>query len=141
MAEFTTANLMNLLPKDYYGNPLDRRMNPGEPYGFINFYGDSSTSWDQIVFSNTSSSGFESDNYTSREKAWSASEDGAIAGRPVAVVEGTKVTKLDVLPDRWQAPAAPIPPVFALIAFDLVAILRGRSLIPARAGQSRSGVS
>jgi len=136
VAEFTTANLMNLLPKEYYGNPLDRRMNPGEPYGFINFYGDSSTSWDRVVFSNTSTSGFESDNYTSREQAWSAKEDGAIAGRPVALVEGTKVSKLDVLPDRWQAPAAPIPPVYALIAFAVVAILRGMNLIPAKVGRS-----
>ncbi len=136
VAEFTTANLMNLLPKEYYGNPLDRRLNPGEPYGFINFYGDSATSWDQVVFSNTSSSGFESDNYTSRQQAWSAKEDGAISGRVVAVVEGTKVSKVDVLPNRWQAPAAPIPPVYALIAFAVVAILRGRNLMPARAGRS-----
>lgn len=136
VAEFTTANLMNLLPKEYYGNPLDRRLNAGEPYGFINFYGDSATSWDSVVFSNTSTSGFESDNYTSRTQAWSAKEDGAISGRPVAVVDGAKVSKIDVLPDRWQAPAAPIPPVFALIAFAAVAILRGKNLVPARVKRS-----
>lgn len=136
VAEFTTANLMNLLPKEYYGNPLDRRLNPREPYGFINFYGDSSTSWDSVVFSNTTSSGFESDNYTSRTQAWSAEADGAISGRAVALVEGTTVSKIDVVPNRWQAPAAPIPPVYALIAFGVVAILRGRNLIPTRVGRS-----
>jgi len=128
VAEFTTENLMNLLPREYYGNPLNRSQNTREPYGFINFYGDASTKWDQIVFSNTSTSGFESDNYTSRVQAWSAKEDGAIAGRAVAVVEGSTVKKLEVLPDRWQAPAAPIPPVYALVAFALVVILRGRGL-------------
>ncbi len=136
VAEFTTANLMNLLPQDYYGNPLNRSLNTREPYGFINFYGDSSTKWDQIVFSNTSSSGFESDNYTTRVQAWSAKEDGAISGRAVAIVEGTTVTKLTVLPDRWQAPAAPIPPVYALIAFVVVAILRGKGLLSAAPGRS-----
>lgn len=136
VAEFTTANLMNMLPADYYGNPLNRSLNPREPYGFINFYGDSSTKWDKIVFSNTTSSGFESDNYTSRVQAWSATQDGAITERAVAVVEGTTVTKLTVLPDRWQAPAAPIPPVYALIAFVVVAILRGRGLLSAAPGRS-----
>ncbi len=130
VAEFTTANLMNMLPRDYYGNPLNRRLNPGEPYGFINFYADSSTKWDRIIFSNAGSSGFESDNYTSRVQAWSAKTDGAIDGRPVVMVEGTTVKKLDALPAQWQAPAAPIPPVYALAAFAIVAFLRGRHLLP-----------
>jgi len=46
------------------------------------------------------------------------------------------VSKIDVVPNRWQAPAAPIPPVYALIAFGVVAILRGRNLIPTRVGRS-----
>lgn len=130
VAEFTTANLMSMLPKDYYGNPRDRSLNRGEPYGFINFYADSSTKWDRIILSNAGSSGFESDNYTSRVEAWSAKTDGAIAGRPVVMVEGTSVSKIDALPAQWQAPAAPIPPVYALAAFAVVALLRGRHLLP-----------
>lgn len=74
MARFTTANLMSKLPKPaYYGNP-----NPGtlhgkdsnEPFAFINFYADKGTTWDSVVFSNSTSSGFESDNYTDRTGAW-----------------------------------------------------------------------
>lgn len=132
VAEFTTANLMSMLPADYYGNPLNRSLNPREPYGFINFYADSSTKWDRIVFANAGTSGFESDNYTSRVAAWSGQADGAIDGRPVVMVEGTTVTKLDALPVHWQAPAAPIPPVYALVAFAAVAILRGRRFLAGR---------
>ncbi len=128
VAEFTTQSLLANLPKDYYGNPLNRSLNGGEPYAFINFYGDQATQWDKIVLTNASTSGFESDNYTSRIQAWTASSDGAIAGRPVVVVEGTTVTKITELPTKWalstSAPAAPIPPLYALAAFGIVLGLR-----------------
>ncbi|MEI6491877.1 MAG: hypothetical protein WCO94_04945 [Verrucomicrobiota bacterium] len=129
VGEFTTKNLLSNLPGQYYGNPLNRSQNKGEPYAFINFYGDQSTHWDKIVLTNASSSGFESDNYTSRVQAWTAKADGAINGRPVVVVDGAKVTAVSAIPEKWsfssKAPAAPAPPFFALLAFAAVVGLRG----------------
>jgi hypothetical protein len=87
VANFTTSNLMNLLPTAYYGNPIESgpfaNKNVGEPYAFINFLGDANTSWDTIVFSNNGSSGFEGDNYTSRVEGWNPAADGEITGKPV----------------------------------------------------------
>ena len=137
VGSFTTQSLMKNLPSDYYGNPLNRAQNKGEPYAFINFYGDQSTSWDKIVLNNTSSSGFESDNYTSRTQAWTVQADGAITGKPIQVVSVqngknivTAVTADTVkkLAPQWsfssKAPAAPAPPILALVAFAAVAGIR-----------------
>lgn len=129
VAEFTTKSLLANLPADYLGNALNKSQNTGEAYAFVNFYGDQSTQWDTVVMTNSSTSGFESDNYTSRVAAWSAEKDGAITGRPIVVVEGTTVTKVDAVPEKWafstKAPAAPAPPLYALIAFAAVVGLRG----------------
>ncbi len=129
VAEFTTKSLLANLPADYLGNALNKSQNRGEAYAFVNFYGDQATQWDKVVMTNSSSSGFESDNYTSRVAAWSAKNDGAITGRPIVVVEGTTVTKVDAVPEKWafstKAPAAPAPPLFALMAFAAVVGLRG----------------
>jgi hypothetical protein len=62
-----TFNSTNLGPfsNDYYGNPnapLGR--NTGEPYVYINFTGTAGTTFDRIVFTNSSSTGFESDNHS-----------------------------------------------------------------------------
>ena len=140
VAEFTTKSLLSNLPADYYGNPLNRSTNKGEPYAFINFYGDEATAWDSVVMTNESTSGFESDNYTSRVQAWSGEKDGAITGRPVVVVDGTKVTAVTSVPEKWafssKAPAAPVPPLYALVAFAVVVGLRGCSgRKPAVAGE------
>ncbi len=128
VAEFTTASLMKELPKTYYGNPLNRRQNAGEPYAFINFYGDASTTWNRIVLTNNGTSGFESDNYTSRIAAWTAKLDGAITGRPVLEVNGSTVTTVAALSPKWayepNAPGAPAPPLLAVVAFGLVLGLR-----------------
>jgi len=141
VAEFTTASLLSNLPKDYYGNPLNRSLNRGEPYAFINFYGDQSTQWDQVVLTNASTSGFESDNYTSRVAAWSAEADGEIKGTPVVVVEGSTVTKVEALPEKWtvSAPAAPVPPLYALLAFGAVVGLR--SLKARRSAAESTGLA
>ncbi len=128
IAQFTTRNLMELLPRSYYGNPIDRRMNSGEPYGFINFFGDSKTKWDRIIFSNVTSSGFEADNITIRENQWSGTQDGALPGIPVAVVDGGQVTKVTKLSGKWlaAAPGAPAPPLALLVAFGVVVAVRAR---------------
>lgn len=144
VAEFTTASLLAPLPKDYYGNPINTSWNRGEPYAFINFYGDADTSWDRIVLRNNGTSGFESDNYTTRVAAWDPLIDGALPGVPVAIVEGTKsiaVTEESLEGSRWSldqttaaaAPGAPAPPWTLLVAFGLAVIAR-------RAKQGRTGV-
>lgn len=135
VSRFTTASLMEPLPAEYDGNPLDRKVNSGEPYAFINFFGDEKTTWDRIVFTNDGSSGFESDNYTSRVDAWDPAKDGALPGIPVAIVSGTTttlVTEKDLAETRWSldettvahAPGAPVPPWTLLAAFGAVFALR-----------------
>ncbi len=60
---------------DFYGNPnapytsgdgtaRNQRRNNSEPYAFLNFYGMSGTTFDRIVFTQTTNAGFESDNHT-----------------------------------------------------------------------------
>lgn len=130
IAEFTTASLLAPLPGEYDGNPIDRSINRGEPYAFINFFGDADTTWDRIVFTNDGSSGFESDNYTTRVQAWDPLVDGALPGVPVAMVSGkdTKViTKEELQGTLWAAaPGAPLPPLPLLVLFGLFALIRGR---------------
>lgn len=134
VAQFDTGNLMSALPKDYYGNPINRAQNAREPYGFINFFGDSKTQWDRVVFTNVTTSGFESDNYTSRVAAYSGETDGKLPGVPVVLVTGTAVTKMTSpaqaaeVVAKWSsaAPAAPAPPLVLLLAFAGAAFLRAR---------------
>lgn len=135
VSRFTTASLMQPLPASYDGNPMNRRVNSGEPYAFINFFGDENTTWDRIVLTNDGSSGFESDNYTSRAAAWDPAKDGALPGVPVALVSGTTttyVTPKDLITTRWsldattvaKAPGAPVPPWSLLLAFSAVFLAR-----------------
>ena len=132
---FTTSSLLNLLPSTYDGNPINRKINSGEPYAFINFYGDEKTTWDRIVLTNDGSSGFESDNYTTRVAAWDPAKDGALGGVPVAIVSGTTTTAVtaETLSEtRWaldetsvaSVPAAPAPPLALLAAFAAVFAMR-----------------
>ena len=132
---FTTASLMDPLPSDYDGNPMNRKLNSGEPYGFINFFGDEKTTWDSIVFTNNGSSGFESDNYTTRVEAWDPLADGKLPGVPVVIVDGKTTTKVDektLEGTRWAlndtsvgaVPGAPVPPWTLLSAFAAVFVLR-----------------
>ena len=94
VAEFTTGNLLAALPSSYYGNPRNRSLDSGEPFGFINFYGQSGVSWDKIVFRNNGSSGFEADNYTVRAAAWGTQEGetGATPGKVVETIDGLIAT-------------------------------------------------
>lgn len=135
VGSFTTSSLLEPLPSSYDGNPLNRQINGGEPYAFISFYGDEKTSWDRIVLNNDGSSGFESDNYTSRVAAWNPEEDGALAGVPVAIVSGTTTTAVtaeSLAETRWvldetsvaAVPAAPAPPLVLLAAFAAVFAVR-----------------
>lgn len=124
VAQFTTSSLLTKLASspDYYGNPSNNQ-NPGEAYAFINFFGVTGTTWDRIVMSNQGSSGFESDNWTTRVGSY-GTEPGEnpsnLPGVKVAQVSGTTVTLI-------PTPAAVPEPTSALCllpALGLVALRR-----------------
>ena len=133
VGQFTTQSLLTNLPNEFYGNPLNRAQNKGEPYAFVNFYGDINTSWDTVVLSNVTSSGFESDNYTSRIEAWNSARDGVITGIPISVVEGASSSKISKIPDSFtyasRVPAAPAPPLIPLLIFAGLLLLRSSKLV------------
>ncbi|MDX6765981.1 MAG: hypothetical protein SFU85_04240 [Candidatus Methylacidiphilales bacterium] len=133
VAQYTTASLLSGLDRSYFGNPLNRKLNSGEAYAFINFYGDASTSWDQIVLSNVTSSGFESDNFTTRQFSFNPKVDAPESlGKIVASIQKGTTTKVSNVPTTWvwtdktSVPAAPVPPQAALGLFALAFALRGR---------------
>lgn len=133
VAEFTTANLLQVLGPEYDGNPRNRALNSAEPYAFINFFADAHTSWDQIVFRNAASSGFEGDNYTTRVSTWNPPTDGPLPGVTVARVDGPTVTKLppgssgkDLWGSTGAIPGAPAPPLPLLFAFGAMALVKSR---------------
>ncbi|MBK8092258.1 MAG: hypothetical protein IPK32_09875 [Verrucomicrobiaceae bacterium] len=141
VGRFVTSTLMDPLPSTYDGNPRNRTINSHEPYGFINFFADENTTWDRIVFTNNGTSGFESDNYTTRVAAWNPLTDGALPGVPVAVVSGTtttSVTSSSLEGSRWSLnessvgaiPGAPAPPWILLAAFAVVVTARRSKLTP-----------
>lgn len=141
MSRFTTSSLMDPLPASYDGNPRNRTINRNEPYGFINFFADETTSWDRIVFTNNGSSGFESDNYTTRVAAWNPLVDGALPGVPVSTVTGnqtTSVTPGSLEGTRWSLdetsvgaiPGAPVPPWTLLLFFAAAMVARRGKVTP-----------
>lgn len=84
---FTAANaasFINSLPNsgDYRGNPNANfaNQNSGEPYAFLNFYARGTTRFDQVVFSQGPSGGYESDNHTVGR--WSRISGTVIDGAP-----------------------------------------------------------
>lgn len=89
VGHFTTATLLDQLSStnDYRGNPRDRGLNYGENYAFINFFGQEGTTWDKIVLSNGSGTGFESDNYTDRQAPWSLETDGPMPGHQLVTIQ------------------------------------------------------
>jgi len=91
IAQFTVANLMSALPGTYLGNPTpgpNFGNDSSEPFAFINFYGYDGTTFDKIVVSNNSSSGFEYDNDTVRNGAYGTdpSDLSTLPGVPVEYI-------------------------------------------------------
>ena len=90
-ATYTTASLLGQLPSTYKGNPTTQFLgqDSAEGFAFLNFYGVGGVTWDTIVLSNLGSSGFESDNWTSRVQPWGAEpgETGAVPGVQVSDVQ------------------------------------------------------
>lgn len=101
VADYSTATLLNAVAADtgYKGNPTVayNGQNMNEAYAFVNFYGMDGTTWDRIVFTNSATSGFESDNWTTRTLAYGELPDEDpenLPGKKVAEVEGTTVTTI-----------------------------------------------
>ena len=65
IAQYTTASFLGLLPHSYYGNPVNAKADPLEPFAFLNFFA-VGTQFTKVVFSNMGPTGFESDNWTYR---------------------------------------------------------------------------
>jgi len=156
VASFSTQSLMGNLPSSYYGNPnpASRGQDGGEPFGFINFIGGAGTSWNKVVLSNPASSGFESQNWTSRAAAWSPTIDKTLPGTPMEIVQNIKGvmtttsiagSTVNVKGDTVTfskpaasnskpfsisfaaaAPAAPAPPLPLLLAFGAALAMRSR---------------
>ena len=108
VAEFTTASLLKALGKTYYGNPNvgdNLGKDAGEPFAFINFFAVEGTTWSSVVFRNSSSSGFESDNYTSRVEAYNQATDGNMPGVVLEAITGTQVVALVPEPNASMAMA------------------------------------
>lgn len=97
IAEFTTANLLKALPKAYYGNPTtggNYGKDAGEPFAYINFFATEGSSWSSIVFRNSSSSGLESDNYSSRVEVYDPTVDGPMPGVVFEAINGKQEVAL-----------------------------------------------
>ncbi|EDM27526.1 hypothetical protein LNTAR_05421 [Lentisphaera araneosa HTCC2155] len=125
VARYTTESMFGSLnlSQDYYGNPLTGG-NGGEPYAFINFFGDAETSWNKIELTQNGGGGFESDNYTTRVETFNPETDSQESlGNIIAEVSGTETTNVDTPSEDWawafdeSAPGAPNPPFFALLFF------------------------
>ena len=71
IAQYSTTTLPGLLPDSYFGNPQNYRHDSGEPFAFLNFYAVQGEQFTKVVLSNNSTAtGFESDNWTVRAKAY-----------------------------------------------------------------------
>ncbi|MCW1887873.1 hypothetical protein OKA04_24260 [Luteolibacter flavescens] len=131
VARFTTQTLLDaILPHtEYRGNPQtgsNSGGNYGEPYAFVNFYAQAGTTWDNIVFTNATGSGFESDNHTLRDHTWGAyqGEAGRVPGRHVALVDGEQITLLPADSNTGTG-ASQIPEPTALLLGTLALPLLG----------------
>jgi len=148
VGSFSTASLMDKLPSSYNGNPnyagTFGGQDPNEPFGFINFYAGAGTEWNKVVLSDTASSGFESDNWTSRINGWNPSVDGTLGGTPVVLLQNdngnlttTDITSVSTVNNEVSvatasgsvnfvpsAPGAPAPPLLACLAFAGVLLLQ-----------------
>lgn len=108
VAQFSTDTLLTAIAgsPEYKGSPVTNYLNQDntESFAFVNFFGESGTTWDKIVFSNSvNASGFESDNHTSRVGAWGTQPEEVgqpYPGKVFASVSGNTVT---VIPEPSAA--------------------------------------
>lgn len=99
IAEFTTANLLKVLSKSYNGNPNTGTYggkDASEPFTFLNFFATPGNAWASVVFRNSSGSGFEADNISSRVAVYDRATDGAMPGVVFEAINGTTQTLVQV---------------------------------------------
>jgi hypothetical protein len=130
LASFSTATLLSKLPAAYFGNPTPgyKGMDTTEAFAFINFFGQAGTTFDEIVFSDPSTtSGFESDNHTVRATAYGLDpkDTGPLPGVPVEEIVSTNgIQTIITDPTRLaqDSQAAPEPSELSLIGLGLVVV-------------------
>ncbi len=110
VAQYTTATLPGLLPKSYYGNPVDGKADSSEPFAFLNFYG-VGAQFNKVVLSNPNSTGFESDNWTVRSQAY-----GYYAGEDPANLPGILISSI-------STGGLPVPEPSSAMALGLSGLL------------------
>jgi hypothetical protein len=122
VGQFTTSNFLNQIAStpDYYGNPTTGTfggLNSAQPYAFVNFIGMNGTKWNKITFSNTSSSGYETDNFTVRSTPFGTlpGDATAIPSNAITFVDGQKLT---------VNPSIPEPSAILLGAISMLGLLR-----------------
>jgi outer membrane autotransporter protein len=93
MQTFTTSDVVNFIDQSpdkdgYLGNPNPqfKGRNSGEDYAYLNFFAKEGVSFNEVVLSNTGSTGFESDNHTV------ATNFQDITGDPIQVTPGPPET-------------------------------------------------
>jgi hypothetical protein len=129
LATFTTAILLNSLPSNYLGNPNSAFLGQdgSEKFAFINFFGQAGTTFNQIVFSNSNNSGFESDNQTIRVGAFGTDPNdtgSTLPGVPVEEIQNVNGTQTVITNSSLiNTQAAPEPGTFALLALAGSALL------------------
>jgi hypothetical protein len=102
IAAFTTANLVDLLPNAYKGNPTpgpNHGADSNEKFAFLNFYGVSGTEFTSVVFHDPNTSGFENDNNTIRAAAYGSDTNDVspyLPGVPVEEVLNTGGTQTTI---------------------------------------------
>ena len=132
VAQFTTSSLLGSLTSSYYGNPRNQALDSGEPFAFINFFGGAGTTWNKVTLTNATSSGFESDNYTSRSSTYNPQTDGStLPGVAVARVSGTTTTRVSsgstgaaLWGSASAVPGAPVPAMGWMFAFGLCGVMK-----------------
>ena len=127
-ATITTAGLLADLPSSYNGNPNTgfKGLDYHEDFAFLNFYGTAGTEWNSIVFSNLGTSGFESDNWTSRVAPWG--QDPNDKGN----YPGTEALDIPVV----NAPEVPMTHamIFGCLALAGYGLLRRKMTVTVKAG-------
>jgi hypothetical protein len=91
VAEFNAATAFATLGSTYAGNPVDGGADGGEKFAYFNFIGAAGSTFDQVEFVNSGSTGFESDNWSVSANAPGTNPGTIISVVPNAVPEPSSI--------------------------------------------------